>query len=582
MSATASLVPTSAPFDPVDIDRLNNVIAKSNGEQRAWLAGFLAGLQAGKTAVPQPAAPPRAAEPLTILYATESGNAERLAAAAQAQARKAGFKPKLLDMADAEPADLKGAKNLLVIASTWGEGEPPQRAIPFHRAFMGDGAPKLDGVKYAVLALGDRSYVNFCQTGREFDERLAALGGERVADRVECDLDFEAPAADWTKRVLDVLAPKGGGAEVIHVDFAPAPAEVAWTRAKPFTAEINAAVVLNGSRSTKRTSHIELSLEGSGITYEPGDALSVIPRNDPMLVEAILAAAGVEPTRELEERLTADLEITAINKPLLESYQRLRPHDRLGELLAGDGWKAWSEGRHLIDVLEAFPSKLAGDELTGLLRQLPARAYSIASSPLAHPDEAHLLVGVVEYDSHGRPRQGVASSWLAGLKPGVTAPVFLRPNKHFRLPADGDRPIVMIGPGTGVAPFRAFAEHRREQGAKGRSWLFFGDRSYTHDFLYQLEWQEALKDGSLSRIDLAFSRDQPEKIYVQDRMWEHRTELWRWLQDGANLYVCGDATAIAKDVHATLGKIAAEAGEKEPEAYLDQLIRAGRYQRDTY
>ena len=589
MPSSAQLVPPSAPFEAADIDHLNSVITRSNPEQRAWLAGFLAGIAAANQTQPAnaPAAAPlpRPAEPLTILYATESGNTERLAAKAQAASRKLGFKPRLLDMADGTPADLKGVKNLLVLASTWGEGEPPQRAAPFYRALLADGAPELDGVRFSVLALGDRAYANFCETGRIIDERLAALGAARIAERADLDLDFETPAADWTRSVLDKLAPTQAqpGGEVIHVAFPQANAEPEWSRAHPFAAELNGSVVLNGSRSAKQTAHLELSLEGSGIAFEPGDALSVVPQNDPALVEAVLKATGVEPTPALEERLTRDLDITTLTRPVLDAYERLRPSGELSALLKDDGWRGWLEGRQLVDLLEAFPSRLDADELASLLRPLPARAYSIASSPLAFPGEAHLLVGKVGYQTHDRDRHGVASSWLTrAIRPGAVVPVFLRPNKHFRLPDDGDRPIIMVGPGTGVAPFRAFLQHRREQGAKGRSWLFFGDRTYTHDFLYQLDWQELHEDEVLTRIDVAFSRDAPSKVYVQHRMWEHRAELWRWLQDGANFYVCGDATAMAKDVHATLLRIAEDQGAADPQAWADDLVRAGRYQRDVY
>lgn len=602
MPASAALtIPSSAPFATGDIARLNDVFANSTAEQRAWLAGFLAGVQAansdGRQLAPAaaPSAKPAAAEPLTILYGTESGNSERLAANAQKAARKGGFKPRLLDMADASPAELAGAKNLLVIASTWGEGEPPQRAELFYRALLGDQAPKLENVRFAVLALGDSSYANFCETGRVIDERLAALGATRGADRVELDLDFEAGAADWTKRVLETFAPKPNGAadaragSVIHVDFAGAEAvrpedeAPTWSRANPYAAEIQAHVNLSGSRSSKEVVHLELSLDGAGLAYEPGDALSIVPENDPQTVEAVLAAAKIRPTPELERRLARELDVTTLSRPLLEALHKARPQKKLAKLLANDAWRSWLPGRQLVDVLEAFPSELSADELTGLLRQIPARAYSISSSPLAYPDEAHLLVGAVRYTSHDRGRQGVASTWVADrLAVGKSVPAFLRPNKHFRLPADGDVPLIMVGPGTGVAPFRAFLQHRREQGAKGRNWLIFGDRSYTQDFLYQLDWQELENDGVLTRMDVAFSRDQPEKIYVQHRLWEHRAELWRWLEEGARLYLCGDASAMAKDVHAMLLEIAADRGVKEPAAWADELVRSGRYLRDTY
>lgn len=585
--AAAPLVPASAPFAGEQINALNAVLARSSAEQRQWLAGFLAGFAAagGQTA---PASAPAKAEKLTILYATESGNAEALAGKAQSLARRQGLRASLLDMADATPADLAEVRNLLVIASTWGEGDPPQRAAAFCGALLAEGAPRLEKLRYSVLALGDSSYANFCETGRRLDERLAALGAERAAALVECDLDFAAPAKAWTEAALAALRPAGepdAGAEIIRVDFHKEEAE-GWAQDTPFAAELLQQVNLNGSRSTRKTFHLELSLEGSGIAFEPGDALAVLPENDPAVVEEVLALTGLAGDGDLAARLQHELDVTTLSKPLMEAWQRLRPHDGLARLLEGGGWRDFAKDRQLVDLLAEFPSRLEAEELTGLLRRLPARSYSLASSPLAFPDEAHLLVGVVRWESHGRKRAGVASSWLAErVRRGEVVNVFLKPNRHFRLPQDGDLPVVMIGPGTGVAPFRAFLQHRRELGARGRNWLFFGDRSYTHDFLYQLEWQELEREGVLSRIDVAFSRDQPEKVYVQHRMWEQRRDLWAWLAEGARLYLCGDASAMAKDVEATLLAIARDQGglaEDAAGAWLQDLVRSRRFRRDVY
>lgn len=592
--AAAPLVPASAPFPGEHISALNAVLARSSAEQRHWLAGFLAGYAAaGAHAAPAPA--PAKAEKLTILYATESGNAEALAGKAQSLARRQGFRPSLLDMADATPADLAEVRSLLVIASTWGEGDPPQRAAAFYEALLAEGAPRLEKLRFSVLALGDSSYVNFCETGRRLDARLAELGAERAAALVECDLDFEAPAKAWTEGALAALRPAtepAPGAEIIRVDFhkedeARHKEEAeGWTQESPFAAELLQQINLNGSRSSKETFHLELSLEGSGIAFEPGDALAVLPGNDPAVVEEVLAHTGLSGEGDLARRLQRKLDVTTISRPLMEAWQRLRPHDGLARLLEGEGWRDFVKDRQLVDLLAAFPSRLGAGELAGLLRRLPARSYSLASSPLAFPEEAHLLVGVVRWESHGRRRAGVASSWLAErVRRGEAVNVFLKSNRHFRLPEDGDVPVVMIGPGTGVAPFRAFLQHRRELGARGRNWLFFGDRSYTHDFLYQLEWQELEREGVLDRIDVAFSRDQPEKVYVQHRMWEQRRDLWAWLADGAHLYLCGDASAMAKDVEAMLLAIARDQGglgEDGARAWLQDLVRSRRFQRDVY
>ena len=424
--------------------------------------------------------------------------------------------------------------------------------------------------------------------------RLEALGGERIAPRVECDLDYEAPAAAWSGGALEELARRAEpdpatvvlGGDIIHVDFAAPAAASLYSKANPFPAEITESINLNSSRSTKQTIHLEVSLEGSGLTFEPGDSLGIVPENDPEMVEAVLRAAGLDGDDPLRSQLTREFDITVLSRQVIEAYAAINPDPRLRELLAGDAWRAYVEGRQIVDLLEDFPAKLAPAQLTGLLRRLPPRLYSVASALAASPDEAHLLVGVVRYESHGRARRGVASSFVADrLRVGDRLQVYVKPNKNFRLPDDPDRPVVMIGPGTGVAPFRAFLQQRQAAGAAGRNWLFFGERNFTHDFLYQLEWQEWLKDGLLTRLDVAFSRDQPEKIYVQHRMWQRRAELFAWLEDGAHLYVCGDEKAMAKDVHATLAAIVADRSGRSPEAaeaYLADLKKQRRYQRDVY
>jgi sulfite reductase (NADPH) flavoprotein alpha-component len=551
------MLPETAPFPAEQIVALNRIISGSSAEQRTWLSGFLAGYQSATAPHPVAAAPPARRAPLTILFATESGNAEALADAARRAAAKLGFAARVLDMADATPAQLAGAQNLLVIASTWGEGDPPQRAIDFDAALMANDAPRLEGLRYAVLALGDRAYAKFCETGRRFDERFAALGATRVADRIECDLDYEAAANAWIDTTLGTLQAELGDQEpgaVIHVDFArPASSAAAWTRTRPFEAEITERVRLSGSRSTSDTWHVELSLEGAGIAYEPGDSLGFVPANDPALLDAVLEAAGLAGNASLRERLLDQYDITTLVDP--------EPHP--------DNWQ-------VIDALEAARQPLTEAQLLTKLRPLAARYYSIASSRKAVGDEAHLLVAALRYAANGRLRKGVASVDVAERrKTGDRMRVFLKPNTHFRLPREPERPIIMIGPGTGVAPFRAFMQERDALEAKGRNWLVFGHRNYTHDFLYQLEWQDLLKRGVLTRLDVAFSRDQPEKRYVQHALWDARGELQAWVNEGAAIYVCGDANAMAKDVHAILERIlGAEA--------LNALRRDKRYLRDVY
>jgi len=597
-TAARPVLPPSAPFAHEQIGLLNSVMAETTAEQRSWLSGFLAGYQAATATAPAhapvhaPAA--QAKHPLTLLFATESGNAEGLAADAKKLAGRQGFTGKLIDMADVSPADVAGAENLLVIASTWGEGDPPERAAAFYEALMADDAPRFEGVRFAVLALGDSSYVNFCETGKRIDARLEQLGATRVADRVDCDLAYEEPAAAWIDGSFEKLAalvgePETSNGHVVHVDFAP-PAQ-AFFKAHPFEAEITEHINLNSSRSGKETVHLELSLAGSGLTYEPGDSLGIVPKNDPAMVEAVLGAVRLDGDAAFEastvrDALSGKYDITALSRPVIEAYARLTEDRKLQALAASDDLATWLEGRQILDLLEDFPHGLTAAQLTGVLRRLPPRLFSIASSQKATPDEAHLLISAVRYASHGRARKGVASTWIAErLKTGDRVPVYVKPNKYFRLPEDPDRSVIMVGPGTGVAPFRAFLQERQATGARGRNWLFFGDRRYTHDFLYQLDWQDMHKDGVLTRIDLAFSRDQPEKVYVQHRMWEWRQELFGWLEEGAHLYVCGDEKRMARDVDAMVQAIVAEAGGRPADAakaYVADLKRQGRYQRDVY
>jgi len=571
--STGVLLPPGAPFAPDQIAALNGVFGNSTGEQRAWLSGFLAGVVAasgGGARLAAPPAPPKARVPLTILFGTESGNSEALAQRARRAAAKLGFAVKLADMADTTPAQMAAVPNLMLIVATWGEGDPPQRAVDFHEALLAADAPRFEKTRFAVLSLGDRAYAQFCEIGRQMDERLAALGGARIVDRVDCDLDFETAAASWIDSTLDRIAKESTETvmaveEAVTADFG---AAETWTRANPFAGEIGEHARLTGSRSISDTRHLEISLEGSGIAYEPGDALGIVPRNDPELVDAVLKAAGLAGEASLRDALRDRFDITTLTAKQAADHAAL----------AGTAAPAadWVAGRQVIDLLEAAPHKFSPQQLTTLLRPLPPRYYSIASSRKSVGEEAHLLVAGVRYEAHGRARAGVASIDMnERRKSGDKLDVFLRPNPHFRLPADPSRPIVMIGPGTGVAPFRGFLQEREATGAKGKNWLVFGHRNFMHDFLYQLEWQDWIKEGLLTRLDVAFSRDQPEKRYVQHALWDARDELTGWVKDGAALYVCGDMAAMAKDVHEMLTNILSK-------EQLDQLRRDGRYLRDVY
>jgi sulfite reductase (NADPH) flavoprotein alpha-component len=580
---SAVSIPKTAPFGGEEIDLLNRVVGSASPTQRAWLAGFLAGVESSSGATAQPLAPPAPLEPLTIVFASESGNSERLAADLAKLARKNGLKPSMVDMADLEMATLAAAKRLVVIAATWGEGEPPARAARIYAELMGDNVPRLDGIEFGVLALGDTAYSEFCAIGRALDQRLAALGGKRVVDRIDCDLDFSTPAADWIGRAVKMLAPAdAGGTKVIEVDFSKPSTTV---RPEIVEAEILEHTNLNSSRSDKETVHLVLGFDGEVPAYEPGDSLDVFPENDPSEVDDLLRAAGLTAEAALRAELISARDIHTLSLKSLETYAAATGHQYVKALIENGEAREWIAGRQLIDLISYFPIVLTADNLRAVTRPLAPRAYSIASSRREVGNEAHLLVSAVRYATHGRSRKGVASNFVAERrKRGERVRVKLRQNKHFALAAE-DRDIIMVGPGTGVAPFRAFVQERRAAGAKGRNWLFFGDRQFTHDFLYQLEWQDALKDGALTRMDVAFSRDQPAKIYVQDRIWEQRNDLIEWLDGGANFYVCGDAKNMAKDVRETLVRAYADVKGLTPEAAeqaVVQLDRDKRYLTDTY
>ncbi|BCJ92093.1 sulfite reductase [NADPH] flavoprotein alpha-component [Terrihabitans soli] len=603
MSSTP--IPSTAPFNEEEIARLNQVMSNSTPLQRAWLAGFLTGYDVGAGISPQqlqyqtqglaqalgqvqaaPAAESKTSEPLTIVFATESGNSEKLAADMAKAARKKGFKPNVVDFADLKPADLTKAKKLIVIAATWGEGDPPARAVRAYEELMSDAAPKLDGVEFGVLALGDTAYVDFCGVGKKIDERLEALGGKRAVKRVDCDLDFQTPASKWIESTLDTIAPApAAGApasgQLIEVDFgARAPVSDA-----PFQGEIVDHVNLNSSRSAKETYHVAIGFEGD-VAYEPGDALDIYPTNDPGLAEAIMRVTGHGKNINLRQTLVEDRDINTLSLKSLEKFASISPNQAVRDLVANpEKAREWITGRQLIDLLAEFPSRLSISQLYDVTRPLAPRAYSIASAQKEVGDEVHLLVSAVRYEAFGRPRLGVASTYLADrVKKGDKLRAKVKTNKHFRLP-EADRDIIMVGPGTGVAPFRAFVQERRAIEAKGRNWLFFGDRQYTHDFLYQLDWQEYQADGYLHAIDLAFSRDTPQKVYVQDKIWSKRKAVIDWLETGAKFYVCGDAKNMAKDVRNSLVRAYADVkalSDENAEAAVRALESEKRYLTDVY
>lgn len=600
MSQSHPVVPNNAPLASEQAASLNGLLKGLQTDQLLWMEGFISGLRAGSGTPSSAATAPVAAPELTVLYGTESGNSEALADQTAKAAKAKGFKARAVNMADTKVAKLKEIENLLVIVSTWGEGDPPETAVDFYEAFMSDKAPKLENTRFSVLGLGDTSYEKFCKMGKDFDARLETLGAKRISDRVDCDVDYDDDFEAWKNKVLAVLEAEAKPAAATSTAApAVAAAPVKYSRKNPFPAELTERVILNGEGSAKETIHLEFNLEGSGLTYETGDALAVVPHNAEDVVEDIIQSTGLDAEApvlikdqeySLKDALTSQLDVTAISLPVLKRYNEIAKDAKLEKLLNPDNkadLQDYLYGREIIDVLHDFPTKeISADALVGIMRKLPPRLYSIASSPKAHPGEVHLTVGVVRYDAHGRNRKGVCSTYLADrIEEGGKADVFVTPNKHFRIPGDPDASMIMVGPGTGIAPFRAFIEERKELGAKGKNWLFFGDQHYLTDFLYQTEWQDYLADGILNKLDVAFSRDQANKIYVQDRMRENSAELFQWLENGASFYVCGDASRMATDVDVALHDIIEKEGglsKDDAAAYVKKLKDEKRYLRDVY
>ncbi|MGR9044666.1 MAG: assimilatory sulfite reductase (NADPH) flavoprotein subunit [Gammaproteobacteria bacterium] len=573
-------------------------IASLTPEQAAWVGGYLTGLASQSTA----ALPGGSAADITILVGSQTGNGESLAEQLHQQASNRGLRTIVKKMGDYKLPQLKTEKNLLIIVSTYGEGDPPDNAREMYDFLFSKRAPSLKQAHFSVLGLGDSSYEFFCKTGVDFDRRLEELGATRLYPRVDCDVDYDTDAETWIAEVLKSLearlgvSPPSPGS--VQLSFQAAGVSK-YSRKHPFPAVLLDDIVLNGRGSAKETHHLELSLEGSGLTYEPGDALGIYPTNAPDVIDALLQALhfnGEESVTvdgepcPLYEALFRHYEITTITRPMLQKYAAHAQNQTLNRMLDDAGKQDLNDylyGHEIIDLCESFPcSELSPQTFVDCLRKLPPRLYSIASSLKQHPDEVHLTVATVRFHSYGRDRKGVCSTYLADrIGEDTTIPVYVDHNNNFKLPADPAAPIIMIGPGTGIAPFRAFVEEREALGASGKNWLFFGDQHFMTDFLYQVEWLRYLKNGVLTRMDVAFSRDQEHKIYVQQRMAENASDLYAWLQEGAHLYVCGDEKRMAQDVHkALIALIAAEGGmsEERAEEYVKTLQKENRYQRDIY
>ncbi len=566
---------TAVPFIPDN--------APFTTEQRAWLNGFFAGMfsrsPAGGAQAAIAAAP--ALTPLTILFGSQTGTGESLAKKAAKEAGKRNFAATVLDMAQTDVAKLAGEKNLLVITSTYGDGEPPDNAKALHAA-LAETTTSLAALRFSVCGLGDTNYTQFCQCAKDFDARLEKAGATRVSPRVDCDLDYEAKFNAWLEAALNALGAQAGATAPASAGKVALATEVSgYSRQNPFPALLLATRTLNAAGSAKQVNHVEFDLGDSGLVYEAGDALGVYAHNCPELVNEVLAVLGCDG----EEAVPApDGSSIPLRRALAEFYDLGKPSDELRARFGGG-----AAPHHVVDALAAggVSVKLAPADFVKSLKKLQPRLYSISSSPKAHPGQVHLTVGAVRYEKNGRARKGVCSTFLADrAQAGATRiGVFVHSNKAFRPPANPEAPMIMVGPGTGIAPFRAFLEERRATGAKGKNWLLFGDQRAATDFLYREELEAMQRDGLLTRLDTAFSRDQAEKIYVQQRMLENAKELFAWLEAGAHFYVCGDATRMAKDVDAALHKTIELAGNRtaeQAETYVQNLKATKRYARDVY
>ncbi|MBR9874640.1 MAG: assimilatory sulfite reductase (NADPH) flavoprotein subunit [Vibrionaceae bacterium] len=599
--------PIASPLNDQQFNSLQHTVSGLSSQQLAWVSGYFWGLaqnqpSAAATPITQAAAAVSAkpAGKLSIIFASQTGNAKGVAEALEQEAKAEGIAVELFDASDYKGKNLAKETHVIFVASTNGEGEAPDNAIELHEFLQSKKAPKLPNLQYGVIALGDSSYEFFCQTGKDFDTYLSKLGAKSFIDRIDCDVDYEASAAEWRKSALDKVKEtlsSGNEAEVVQLPVGQAAATHSqYNKQNPYTATLLTSQKITGRDSGKDVRHIEIDLEDSGLTYQPGDALGVWYENSPELANAILGKVGLSGVETVEvdgeslsihSALVSKFEITTSNPQLVTKFAELSGSKKLQKLVEDkDKLREYSANTQIVDVLGEKKTKLTADELVGLLRRLTPRLYSIASSQAEVDEEVHLTVGLVEYDHNEEKRYGGASSFLAQrLEEGGEVKVFIEHNNNFKLPEDDNTPIIMVGPGTGIAPFRSFIQERENRDAEGKNWLFFGDRTFTQDFLYQVEWQKYLKSGALSRLDVAFSRDQVEKVYVQHRILENAEQVWQWIQEGAYIYVCGDATRMAKDVHDALVIVAEQEGKlarDEAEQFINDLRKAKRYQRDVY
>ncbi len=597
--------PELTQVDPQLVAQLNALAAGLSPTQQAWAGGYLTGLSAQGAGLPLAGGAPVAGaeNSLTILYGSQTGHARSVAEELNEAAREAGIATELVSTGKLKKKELKNVNYLLFIVSTQGEGDPPDDAIGLWEYLNSTKAPKLNNLQFAVLALGDSSYEFYCKTGKDFDTRFEKLGGKRILDRVDLDVDFDDGADAWIpkavaaiKEIIPEGAAPAGALSFGAFDEKTASALHHYSRKKPLKTRLLTCQKITGRSSDKDIRHIEIDIEDSGLTYQPGDSLGIWFQNDEELVNELLDLLKIDPTetvhvseepKTIKDALRENYELTQLHPAFVTDYAQLTEQADLQKVAAQtESLREYADTRQIIDVVREYPATLPSETFLNLLRKLTPRLYSIASSQTEVEDEVHLTLGVVEYEAHGHYHLGGASGYLGHrLKEGEEVLIYVESNDNFRLPEDGSTPVIMIGPGTGVAPFRAFVQERAAQEASGDNWLFFGNPHSTEDFLYQIEWQDFVEDGTLNRIDLAFSRDQKDKIYVQHRIAEQANEIWNWIQRGAHIYVCGDEKRMAHDVHGALLDIVRDIGghtEEEAETYLMNLRQEGRYQKDVY
>ena len=596
--ALTNLSALTSPLSELQLSQLQQAMAGLDPMQTAWVSGYLAGASQAPISAQ---ATVSSGQSLTILYGTQTGNskgvAEQLATAAEAK----GIAHRVVSMSDYKVKSIKDESHLIIIASTNGEGEAPDDAIDLHEFLATKKAPKLDSLKFAVLGLGDSSYEFFCQTGKDFDQRISALGATAIVERLDADVDYDQVTGPWIESALievEKTLEKGGVASAPAPSLASAASANKYDKQNPFSASLLVSQKITGEQSAKDVRHIEIDLEGSDLTYTAGDALGVWFKNDDALVAQIIAKLNLDASIEvnvddktisLTDALIEFYELTGTHPAFVEGYATLTNNAELLALVEDkNALREFANNNQIVDVItDSGNDAITAENLLSLLRRISPRLYSIASSQTEVEEEVHLTIGSVLFENEqGEKRSGGASGFLNHrLADGAEVKVFIEDNHNFRLPTNPDTPIIMVGPGTGIAPFRSFMQEREATDATGKNWLLFGDQTFNEDFLYQVEWQTHLKSGLLSKLDLAFSRDQEQKIYVQDRLKENAVEVYQWLQDGAHFYVCGDANRMAKDVHSALIEIISEQGNKsldDAEQELNELRKAKRYQRDVY